>query len=227
LKTDHDHLLSRYRAYREAGHRLHGRLRPYIPKKAVTKAARKLGLESGGTIVAANDLELAVLVDYVHFDHREVAMSGPSLNVWEKFARAEMPPEGSIERRYVEAALKARYGIVAIESVIPGVGLQVHDFMRDQRFMVVDVGLSQTGAPGMLQAARLMSPEPDLTFTTGVGIPLAGEDASDLMDSLEPLLRGRTRAQVEAMSAREWTRVAVTVIREAIGLGATERIRLE
>ena len=63
-----ERLLDKYRKHKELGRMLFRDKIKYIPREGLFKAAKKLGLTSGKTLVIGSDEEQAIAVDYTFFN---------------------------------------------------------------------------------------------------------------------------------------------------------------
>jgi hypothetical protein len=69
---------------------------------------------------------------------------------------------------------------------VPDVGVWVHDVLRDARFLLVDLGFSQTAAEGDVLATRLLAFE-DFAMTSGTALPASAECLRRVLECLEGL----------------------------------------
>ncbi|MFO7900636.1 MAG: SEC-C metal-binding domain-containing protein, partial [Planctomycetota bacterium] len=74
--------------------------------------------------------------------------------------------------------------IPEVEEVVPGVGVRVHDLLRDERFLLIDLGFSQTVVEGGVLATRLLPFERFVT-TSGAALPASPECIGAVIEYLE------------------------------------------
>jgi hypothetical protein len=172
----------------------------------------------GNTLVFDSEDEMAVLMDYCLHDVRRQGVT-----VVERYLADSPPPADSDEMVLLQALRRARYALLVVESLEPGVGAQVRDLWRDEPFFLFDVGLSRSGRVGLTLACRVMEPE-GIRMTTGTALPIG---------VLSPAERARYLAETKALfqagelqnlSPERASELAKTVIRQSLRRGAARHI---
>lgn len=64
-----------------------------------------------------------------------------------------------------------------------GVGIRAHDLLNNRRFLLVDIGFSQTAEEGVVIAARIL-PFEDFVMTSGAPLPVDRKTLSEILDSV-------------------------------------------
>lgn len=153
--------LSRYQRLRAASRRLNDRLLDRLPRGALARCAKELGLVRDRTVVLENlDVEGAMLMDYALHDHRPTA---DRRSIAERFCSSAFDREAA-SLDHDEAAARryratARFALLQICDAVVGLGVHVYDVLRGgEPFLLADVALSRTGGPGVAFATRLVDP---------------------------------------------------------------------
>lgn len=173
---DYRAILERYTRFRSVTFAINNTLPKLLPKTTLERAARQLGLWHQGTLVLDSEDQIAVLMDYAIHD---CPVNGRSaLDAY----LAEQPPAPQSERATILHAMqRAYYSLFQVESLVPTVGVHVHDLLQDQRHFLADVGCSQSAVKGIMLASRMFALE-DFLMTSGAAL------AADA-DTLEAILR--------------------------------------
>jgi len=205
---DYAPLVRRYKRLRQVGRELNNLIVETLSREAIDWTARRLGLWQDGTIVFETQDETHVLMDHAIHGYFE-----DGRNAVDRYIEAHPPQPGSDEAAVLEAARRTFFAILEVEEVVPGVGVWVRDLLRDARFLLVDLGFSQTAAEGDVLATRLLAFE-DFAMTSGAALPGGDECLRRVLECLEGLdvvrdadgcLR-RTRRQ-EAETGLDITRI--------------------
>ena len=210
--------LPRYQQLRAAGIPLNTRLVKSLPKHVIDEGGKKLGMLKKKVLTLTTEDEIAVLMDCCLHDLRWEGRTAV-----EHFLAESPPPDGSDEMILLQALLQARFTLIAVEAVTPGVGVHVEDLMLGDRLFLMDVGFSQSARLGMVLAARLFAPD-GVYRTTGAALPV-GMMLEDKRAALLHTLRARfpdgdyRRATPELRS--EFT---FQMVRSCIERGASDHI---
>jgi hypothetical protein len=81
------------------------------------------------------------------------------------------PDPESDEFACLQAMRDAKYALLIVTSIEPGVGCHIENLFTDETRLLVDIGFSQTARPGLLLATRLLDFGAFVT-TTGAALPL-------------------------------------------------------
>jgi hypothetical protein len=211
-------VLEHYRNLRRLGRELNQTLIQRLPKKAVMECAKKLGLVRGKILVFQNENEMATLFDHCLYSYRPGGKS-----VIELHLEQSPPPPDSHEMALLLAMQASYYSLFSIEEVIEGKGLVVVDGLRQAKLFILDIGLGNSAAKGMLLAGRIM-PIGELYMSTGALIPLQGELVDTLQSIMERLFRSREPGRKLLATPGQEAAFAAQVIRAAIKGGALEYV---
>jgi len=176
---DYARMVRRYKRLRKVGRRLNNSLVETLSREAIDWTARRLGLWQNGTLVLETRDETHVLMD-----HAIHACFEDSRNAVDRYIEAHPPEPGSDEAAVLEAARRAFFAILEVEEVMPGVGVWVHDLLRAVRFLLIDLGFSQTAAEGDVLATRLLAFE-DFAMTSGAALPASAGCIENVLEYLE------------------------------------------
>lgn len=168
-RADKDHgseLLERYKHCREIGRDLNVTLAKQLPKSAVPECGKKLGIFKSGTLILKNDDEIAVLYDYCLYHYRRGGK-----NIIERYLEQSPPASDSTEMMLIQAMLESYFSLFQVEEIDPHRGARLRDLVTGKALHVLDVGLSETGMPGLILAGRML-PLADFTMSSGTMIPV-------------------------------------------------------
>ncbi|MBN2312628.1 MAG: SEC-C domain-containing protein [Sedimentisphaerales bacterium] len=87
---------------------------------------------------------------------------------------SQLDPD-SDEYTVVRAMSESFYTLVQVRDVFPGVGVRVNDLFADREYLLIDMGLSQTAAKGLVLATRLI-PFDDFVMTSGAALPIDSKE---------------------------------------------------
>ncbi|HYE34310.1 hypothetical protein [Methylocaldum sp.] len=166
---DHNHneeLLDRYKQFRKTGIGLNTMLAKQVPKAAVPECGKKLGLFKAGTLIFNNDDEVGILYDYCFHHYRRAGK-----NVIERYLEQSPPASESTEMILLQAMVKSRYSLFRVEEINPHLGATLRDLLTGEALNLMDIGLSETGSPGIILAGRIL-PLADFYMSSGTLIPL-------------------------------------------------------
>lgn len=205
-------VLARYRHLRSVSKAHHSKVLSYLPKDAVLRTARRLGLARGKTLVldSMDDLTLA-------FDLAIYAAPADRSRAIDRYARSARHVDGSDEALVLEAMRGARFAVVSVIRRHPSAGLIVMDLFRDAEVWLVDEGLEASMPEGSMVATRYYSPA-SFAMTAGVVVPVDLDFLASAIASAPHLMR---KPQAEAID--DW-RFAEAVYREAIAEGIMEDV---
>jgi SEC-C motif len=217
--TQHAEKLARYQHLRRVGVELNNHLVKRLDKSIFDEGGKKLGMLKRGVLVLDTEDQINVLMDFCLHDLRR-----DGINEIERFWRESPPAPDSDEWILIQALRKARYSLYAVESKVPGVGIQIRDLMRDDTQFVMDVGLSRSVRVGSVMAARIMTPD-GIGMTTGAGLPAGDIETTNHINFLEALKVAGSNSG--SLTPSESSEFAAVVIRTLLSQGAAERVRYE
>ncbi|HKI34281.1 MAG TPA: SEC-C metal-binding domain-containing protein [Gemmataceae bacterium] len=218
MSAEHAELLPRYKHLREVAFQLNNRLVKTLPKSVLDEGGKKLGILKKNVLVLDTEDEVAVLADYCIHDVRR-----QGLNAVERYLAESPPPPDSDERVLLQAMRQARYSLFVVEAVERGVGVHVHDLLRDEPLFLVDVGFSQTAPIGAVLAARVVAHE-GMVQTTGAGLPLGVLSPEKRTQFLEVLRKVFPHTDFRNLSPEQASEMSAKIIRMCRECGAAEHI---
>ena len=171
-----ERLLDKYRKHRELGRMLFRDMIKYIPGDGLFKAAKKLGLTSGKTLVIGSDVEQAILVDYAFFNE----YSG-KFNAIDRYVNLKKPTAKE-EIEFFSDMRSSFFSIFRITSRLPGFGFGVKDLMSGNCFSLVDVNLSESEYCPNVMTGRVTMFVKNCACSTGSLIPLRERSTIELVE---------------------------------------------
>src|SRR5262249_23476173 len=147
MTTLHAAILPRYQQLREVGRGVSATLVKRLSKDILDEGGEKLGIMRDGVLVFGSESETSVLMDYCINDVRR----GGKTAVEHYLEEAPYPP-GSDEMVFLHALKDSYFSMFLVESVEPGIGVNVLDAFRDRRLFIADIGFGNSASPGLLIA---------------------------------------------------------------------------
>ena len=169
-------LLDEYRKHRELGRMLFNDMIKYIPGEGLFKAARKLGLTSGKTMVIGSNEEQSILVDYAFFNE----YSG-KFNAIDRYVNMNKPTAKE-EIEFFSDMRSSFFSIFRITSRLPGFGFGVKDLMTGNCFSLIDVNLSESEYCPNVMTGRVAMFAESCGCSTGSLIPLRERSTIQLVE---------------------------------------------
>jgi len=169
-------LLDKYRKHRELGRMLFRDMIKYIPGEGLFKAAKKLGLTSGKTLVIGSDEEQAILADYAFFNE----YSG-KFNAIDRYVNINKPTAKK-EVEFLSDMRSSFFSIFKITSRLPGFGFGVEDLMSGSRFSLIDVNFSESENYTNVMTGRVVMFAENCGCSTGSLIPLRERSTIKLVE---------------------------------------------
>jgi hypothetical protein len=161
--------IDRYRHLREvAKQHVSGALK-HLSKNAINDAARRVGLLSGGAIVADSFDEMTLAFD--------LAVLGPQhgrSRAIDRYARAHPPAPGSDEAVTLDALRHCRFRIIRVLRRHETAGLVVEDVVSHEELWLMDEGLEATAPEGAAFGSRLLHLD-GFHMTAGAAVPVTGD----------------------------------------------------
>jgi hypothetical protein len=209
-----DEILQRYRHLRAISTGHHSGALKFLSRQGLLEHAKRLGLATGGMLVAESEAEMTLVFDLALYTAKE----GRS-RALDRYARTSSLPPGSDEVRMLDAMRHACFSIWRIERPHKTTGLIITDVLREEAWLV-DENL-ETGAPkGMALAARLCEPE-SFAMTCSAIVPLNRNLIEEV--TLDALVWRRSRPEQVAQDPR----FAIALYRAAIDSGIMDRVTYE
>lgn len=209
--ADREAVLARYRRYRALNRAHNNRILRQLPRDALLRQARRVGLARGKTLLTEELDQLYLALDLA------IHTAPPDrTRVIDRYARTASVERGSDDERVLEAMRRGRFCILAIVRRHEIGGLIVHDPTRSADLWLMDEHLGAT-AKGGLFATRLFEFD-DFHITAGVGVPV---DEALLKDTLFEIPFLLDKPWPELMADR---RFAEALYRVALEGGVTDNI---
>ena len=159
-------LIARYSALRQTTIEINNSILGVIPREASLASAEALGLLHQGRIYFDSDNQSMIFAD--HTIHANPIARCEYLDAYRKANAKTLTSEQS---RMLTAMESVRFAILRCDKTFPGVGVQVYDVLRDHRFLLLDIKLSQSAYDGFLLAVHIITID-GLHMTTGVGLSI-------------------------------------------------------
>ncbi len=156
----------RYQRLRQVGFAINATLTKQIPKPAVLKYAKKLGMINRKTIVFQNETELDILTDYILYNHRPKGK-----NLVERYLESIDLPPFSDEMTVLQGMVNSRYSVFFAERVLKGKGLELTDVLKRDTLALMDKNLGMSHVEGAIFAGRVI-PLRNFYMTSGAFLPV-------------------------------------------------------
>ncbi len=164
--TDTAEIVAAYQRLRPVRLRLNNELVGRLSRDVLDEGGSKLGILRRGVFVFDNEDESSVLMDYCVYN---VYRRGR--NAIDEYLRDTPPDPESDEMACLRTMREAKYALVIVNRVEPGVGCQIQNLFTNETRLLVDMGFARTAQPGSLLATRLLDFGAFVT-TTGAALPL-------------------------------------------------------
>lgn len=216
---EYSEIVERYKRMRQAGIKLNKILPNYFSNKILKRAANKFGMWHKDTLVMDDaDRDSPILMDYAIHDCYE-----DDENAVDRYAAKHPPAAGSDEEAALEAMSRAFYALVEVKKTIPGVGARVYDMLSGQRFLLVDISLSETVSADAMIAARIF-PFEDFATTSGAALPVGHEALVKINQLLRTYISNDTQDVLAELSRQRRTELSGEIIRICLGEKSGARI---
>lgn len=214
--------LARYRQLRAMQRDLNRILPDMLPKNAIPECGTLLGVYKDNFLVLGSESEMSVLMDYCLYDYRWDVH-----NAIERYVSQTPIEAGSDKSILLEAMLKPRYSLFAVDDVERGLGVQTRDLFRGDSGFVVDVAFSETAVKGFILACRIISPDNGrLSMTTGTGLPVDRPIMERIIQDI-PERFGQTAGEIAQMSPEKAAGFSASIIRICLEGDASSRMAYE
>jgi hypothetical protein len=161
---------------------------------------------------------MSVLADFIIYEGYE-----DGVNAVERYASEHPPAAGTDENTVLQAMRQAYYGLLLVEDVLPGVGVRVCDLLRDRRFLLADIGLSQTATEEGILATHVL-PFDEFSMTSGAALPLDSDTLATIRDEVFPRDREARLLETWEPTREEEAEMAAAIIRLCLEAGASSFI---
>jgi hypothetical protein len=210
-----DEVLQRYRHLRliSIGH--HSGALKFLSRQAVLEHAKRLGLATGGMLVAESEAEMTLVFDLALYTAKERRS-----RALDRYARATPLPPGSDAARVLEAMRHARFSVWRINRRHETTGLIITDVLRETELWLVDEQLEASAPEGLCFAGRICQPD-DFAMSCGVVVPVYRE----LLEEVTLDMLAWRRGDPERVA--EDPRFALAIYRAAIDSGILNNVANE
>lgn len=175
----------------------------------VIRSAARLGMLSGeSTIVLETEDDIGFLMEFAHYGLR--SSEGDTLA--QRYNRAHAAEADEPTRRLLSAMNDARFGLLRIESVIPGLGAMVTDTWRKERGLVADLTLGDIGQEGMFVIGHYLR-FPEFWIGTGGLAGISRTAVQSANSALKNKLEAASASSVEELSPHDLEDLAAVIMR--------------
>ena len=214
-----EELIDRYKQVRAVGRDLNLNLVKQLPKAAVPECGKKLGIYKAGTLILNNDDEIAILYDYCLYHYRRGGK-----NVIERYLENSPPQPDSTEMAILQAMQASYYSIFKVMGIQAHQGASLIDLTTDKTLTLLDIGLSETGSPGLVLAGRVL-PFADFNMSSGTLIPLP---ESVYTDKIVPIFRKYSKTDKlgnkPLLSTGQQAALTAEIIRVSLHAGGEDNV---
>lgn len=217
-RSEQAKILADYHDNRDIGREVFEGIRDCLPRDAVIKSAKKLGLAVGKEIVVQNENELTIMMDYAFHNQRNGLF-----NAIERYANlnpdivAEYPD-------FFNGLEKSFYAVFSVMSVTPGFGITVQNMLSGESFHIIDVGFSHSPrVPNM--CGRIIPFKEGYYCTSGAMLPLFKVHQHEAVDRiLVKFSAHKLSMQQPVFSKKQEAAFQAEVIRYPLKTDASENV---
>ncbi len=186
-----EEVLDRYRRLRAVSRDYHRAAFRMVAPATKERVGRRLGIQvAGGRLVIGSESEFDLLSDLVVYSRFPSGVE-PALV---RHARTVRHAPGSDEAVMLDAALRARFVVFAVERRHALGGFVLRDLVDDREDWLMDIAMSEQTEPGGHFVGRLTHPGP-FSMTCGVLVPLT-EAVIEVIEDMLPDASQESRARV-------------------------------
>lgn len=163
--------------------------------------------------------EMPILLDYcLYTDGR-----GGKTAI-ERYLEGNSPPESSDQMILLRAMRNSHYSVFEVKSIQRGRGATLFDMLRDEEFLLMDVGIGSTAVPGMFFAGRVL-PVGEYFLTSGAFIPLSPDFfMSTVMPALKKYWPNTPSDEPVVLDPSQEAAFSAQIIRAALRKGQLEMV---
>ena len=207
-----DQILERYRHLRAISTGHHSGALKFLSRQALQEHAKRLGLVTGGMLVAESEAEMTLVFDlalYTAKEHRSRAL--------DRYARATPLPPGSDAAGMLEAMRHARFSVWRINRRHETAGLIITDVLREAEVWLVDEQLEASASEGLSFAGCICEPD-RFAMSCGVVVPVYRELIEEVALDMLAWRRG------DPERVAQDPRFAIAIYRAAIDSGILNNV---
>ncbi len=160
------------------------------------------------------------MIDYCIYDYHEGGENAVS-----RYVTENPPTPDSDEHVVLKAMLESHYSLVQVEDIVERIGIWAHDLLNNRRFLLVDIGFSQTAGEGVVIAARII-PFEDFVMTSGAALPVDTDTLIQIMDLLTEQVDGGP-SKFRDFSVEQKADLTASIIHICLEADASSRIAYE
>jgi hypothetical protein len=207
-----DQILQRYRHLRMISTGHHSGALKFLSRQGLLEHAKRLGLATGGMLVAESEAEMTLVFDLALYTARERRS-----RALDRYARATPLPPGSDAARVLEAMRHARFSVWRIKQRHDTAGLIITDVLREVDVWLVDEQLGASALDGLCFAGRICEPD-RFAMSCGVVVPVYPE----LIEEIALDMRAWRGGDPERVA--EDPRFALAIYRAAVDSGILNNV---
>jgi hypothetical protein len=207
-----DEILQRYRHLRAISIGHHSGAMAFVSKQALLEHAKRLGLATGGMLVAESEAEMTLVFDLALYTSKERRS-----RALDRYARATPLPSSSDAARMLEAMRHARFSVWRITQRHETAGLIITDVLREAELWLMDEQLEASAAEGLSFAGRICEPD-HFAMSCGVVVPVYRE----MMEEVALDMLAQRRGDPERVS--QDPRFAIAIYRAALNSGILNNV---
>jgi hypothetical protein len=202
--------VERYRRLRALSMDLNHRIIKTIPRQAIDDIGEAIGIRRKGVLVFDSEDMTSVLMDCCLYDWFENGK-----NVVQRYSETHAAKLEGEERYLLNAFLQAKFGLLVVQSAVPGAGLHCQDVLNGGELFLMDLGLSQSVGGNAAFTTRTV-PLGEYWMTGGAGLPTNSKKA--VMDALSRSEIGKQKLPEGPGS------VALLIVRSCLAAGAADYV---
>ena len=204
LFSDKDDRIEKYKRIRSVAQQLTDRLQKHLPKFALLRAAKDLGLMGPKGILTFDvESETSFFIDRSFFD---IYWEGK--NLIGHFIESEDYEQLTAEEQLVVQGMTQTYYSLFenVEVNRYDATLKLVDLLGEETFTITDINMSQTALEGYLQATRITK-KGDFYMTTGASCPFAPNQKEILLEGLRkrPKRVGKKRKSPQILKPSDYS----------------------
>ncbi|MCK6484651.1 MAG: hypothetical protein HUU22_00505 [Phycisphaerae bacterium] len=212
------HLLHDYRRKRDLANELQSRACRSADPDTFLCGARRFDMVVDQTVVLENEHEVGVLMDFSIYDLR---IRGAT--VVERFVDHSADGDAAMQQ-VLRAMREARYRLLRIRGLVPGVGVHARDELWNEDLFVADINLSRTAGEGDFIATRTLG-FGEFHITTGAALPITPDEEPALRNLLRSFgIMQSSESRPALHDPRTRSRLNEAIIRRCLSRGASRLV---
>jgi len=210
-------LLAQYQRFRRVARRLNRSLVDSLDSEAIDEAGERLGILKRGVLIFDTEDMATVLMDYaIHHVYRD------GRNAVARYLETHPGPAESEEMLVLRGLADVRYSILHVANVFRGFAVEMDDFLRGERLLLIDVALSSTASQDFVLAGNVLC-QGTFWMTSGAALPLSAQVVRTLARPIRQSF-GTKPEDFRHLSRARQADLAALVIRTCLEKGMAEHI---